>query len=144
MKRKIGWQKYEDVIDTQVNSPVLDAIYKKAFSNIMSIAESIADEDYDEDEEEINIGNLIRIDPKVAEMATLSTTFDCWMGHSNFNLTESIEERLKKINGVEILKICSRYRFFIGVGKMFEFSQVRRDIQKELSIESDDETTING
>ena len=28
-KRKIGWQKYEDIIESQVNSPILDTILSK-------------------------------------------------------------------------------------------------------------------
>ena len=44
-----------------------------------------------------------------------------------------IKNILNTIDGVEVLKICSRYRFFIGVGKMFDFSEVRKNIEKELT-----------
>jgi hypothetical protein len=58
--------------------------------------------------------------------------FDCWMGHTNFDITPKIKEQLNKIQGVEVLKICSRYRFFIGVGKMFSFTDVRKNIEKDI------------
>jgi len=30
------------------------------------------------------------------------------------------------------LKICSRYRFFIGIGRMFDFKNVRKNIENIL------------
>jgi len=60
------------------------------------------------------------------------SSFDCWIGHSNFDITESIKNKLEKTSGVEVLKIQSRYRFFIGVGRMFEFQDVRKNIEKTL------------
>jgi dimeric dUTPase (all-alpha-NTP-PPase superfamily) len=54
------------------------------------------------------------------------------MGHTNFDITNRIKETLDSIEGIEILKICSRYRFFIGVGQMFNFSEVRKSIENEF------------
>ena len=54
------------------------------------------------------------------------------MGHTNFNLTEDIKESLNEVDGVEVLKICSRYRFFVGVGRMFDFSDVRKNIEDQI------------
>jgi len=33
---------------------------------------------------------------------------------------------------VELLHITSRYRFFLGVGRLFNFSDVRQSIEKEI------------
>ena len=60
------------------------------------------------------------------------SNFDCWLGHTNFNITKSVKERLENVRGVEVLKICSRYRFFIGVGRMFDFSEVRKEIEESF------------
>ena len=77
---------------------------------------------------------MINIDQQeLANDITLVSNFDCWLGHTNFNLTHEIKTILNTIDGVEVLKICSRYRFFIGVGKMFDFSEVRKNIEKELT-----------
>ena len=62
----------------------------------------------------------------------MADSFDCWLGHTNFNLTEEIKEGLNKVDGIEVLKICSRYRFFVGIGKMFDFSDVRERIEKDI------------
>jgi dimeric dUTPase (all-alpha-NTP-PPase superfamily) len=58
--------------------------------------------------------------------------FDCWIGHTNFNITTSIKNKLNEVDGIEVLNIVSRYRFFIGIGKMFKFSDVRKDIEKSI------------
>ena len=43
--------------------------------------------------------------------------------------------KLEKVRGVEVLKICSRYRFFLGVGQMFNFSDVRKEIEDVINQE---------
>ena len=58
--------------------------------------------------------------------------FDCWVGHTNFDITKNIKDTLDTAEGVEILKVNSRYRFFIGVGKMFDFKDVRTNIEEKL------------
>ena len=58
--------------------------------------------------------------------------FDCWIGHTNFNLKNSIKNKLNEVDGIEVLNIISRYRFFIGIGKMFKFTEVRKDIEKTI------------
>jgi dimeric dUTPase (all-alpha-NTP-PPase superfamily) len=62
----------------------------------------------------------------------LLSNFDCWVGHTNFNITEEIKNTMNRIDGIEVLKICSRYRFFIGVGKCFNFKEVREEIEKQF------------
>ena len=53
--------------------------------------------------------------------------------YTNFNITEDVKEELNKTEGVEVLKIVSRYRFFVGIGKMFNFKEVRKDIEENLT-----------
>ena len=51
---------------------------------------------------------------------------------------------------INIFKICSRYRFFVGIGQMFDFQDVRFSIDKhdsewkclgktKIKLEQDDE-----
>ena len=133
-KRKIGWQKYEDLLEAQINSPLMD-IMLKAIDQEMSLEteenEDISYKDPIEDEEKED-SVLININKDMSGEITLAANFDCWMGHTNFNLTEDIKESLNKIDGIEVLKICSRYRFFVGVGRMFDFSDVRKNIEDQI------------
>jgi len=48
--------------------------------------------------------------------------FDCWLGYTNFEITNQIKAEIEKSEGVELLAILSRYRFFVGIGKLFTFN----------------------
>ncbi len=61
-----------------------------------------------------------------------SDRWDCWMGYTNFDLTNKVSDKIKIIDGVEALKVMSRYTFCIGVGKMFQFSEVRKEIENAI------------
>ena len=76
---------------------------------------------------------VFTLDKDFSQEILLATNYDCWIGHTDFNLTHSIKNTLNKIEGIEVLKIFSRYRFFIGVGRMFDFSDVRKAVETELN-----------
>tara|TARA_Y100001937_G_scaffold109885_1_gene154989 strand:- start:518 stop:958 length:441 start_codon:yes stop_codon:yes gene_type:complete len=133
----IGWQKYEDVLERQVNSPVIDQLYRSVIAaalneeDLQEIEEQLAQTEY-QDDEAGDMNTVFTLDKDFSAEILLATNYDCWIGHTNFNLTEGIKKTLNKIEGIEVLKICSRYRFFIGVGRMFDFSDVRKTVEKEL------------
>lgn len=62
--------------------------------------------------------------------------FNFWVGHTNFNLTNFICELIENSEGVETLDIFTRYRFRIGIGKLFDvkttISQIDHLIYKHL------------
>tara|TARA_R100001377_G_scaffold63478_1_gene39110 strand:+ start:825 stop:1463 length:639 start_codon:yes stop_codon:yes gene_type:complete len=72
-----------------------------------------------------------------------SDRWDCWMGHSNFSITNEITDKIELVNGIEALKIMGRYSFFIGVGKLFDIKDVRTDIEKELCVYTEQEIFSN-
>ena len=131
--QKIGWQKYEDVLEAQISSPLMELMFKSLEKNLKEDASEDTDIDYSQEPEaEKEEQVMVNVTSDLSNEITLAANFDCWMGHTNFNLTEEIKENLNKIDGVEVLKICSRYRFFIGIGRMFDFSDVRKKIEKEI------------
>jgi hypothetical protein len=145
--KKIGWQKYEDFIEKQLTSPILTNILQNIAAPNLH-----ADEDEDDDEEDDEdtyidesdddknlkiISPLLPITNQLIDDITMLSTFDCWIGHTNFDVTPTIKNILNKVPGVEVLKICSRYRFFIGIGKMFDFKDVRQYIEDSLLEEGD-------
>jgi hypothetical protein len=140
-KLKIGWQKYEDLIEKQLSSPLI-----KIITNTLSPhAKDIEDEDGDNEELEEEDGDdynqplIFPFSSQFLEDVTMTANFECWVGHTNFDLTNKIKETLDRVDGIEILKICSRYRFFIGIGKMFSFAEVRQNIEKILLKENIDD-----
>lgn len=133
MKNKIGWQKYEDVVEQNLSSPILEIIAKNLLS---ATKNNLSEHDNEDDvEHDFEIENsMIPLSPQLLDEVSMLSNFECWMGHTNFDITPEVKESLDKIEGVELLKICSRYRFFIGVGRMFNFKEVRKNIENVLTV----------
>lgn len=131
---KIGWQKYEDIMEEQLSSPLIKSIVQNMMLQNM---ENIDEDDEESLDSELTshshyTPSIIPISEQLLEEVTMLSNFDCWMAHTNFDITPKIKEQLNKIQGIEVLKVCSRYRFFIGVGKMFNFSDVRKNIERDI------------
>ena len=129
-KPRIGWQKYEDLLEQQMSSPLMDMITNKFSESIDKQSDDIEDEE--EAVESTMIEGTFPISEQLLEDMAMLTNFDCWMGHTNFDITKDIKEVLNEVQGIELMRVCSRYRFFIGVGKMFDFKTVRKDIEKAI------------
>lgn len=142
--KKIGWQKYEDFIEKQLTSPILDLIFKNVMMRHKNLNDDNGEESDDNLEDEIDNDEMSSLDlmmpisKELIDDISMLSNFDCWIGHTNFDLTNEIKHKLDKVPGIELLKICSRYRFFIGVGQMFDFKSVRNNIEKEIIGEIND------
>lgn len=66
------------------------------------------------------------------ELNSPSRNFNLWVGHSSTLLTQQIVDRVKTVPGVEILKIWTPYRFWLGVGKAFEEDTVKREVMRAV------------
>lgn len=58
--------------------------------------------------------------------------FNFWIGHTNFNITQSIASEIELTEGVETLDIFTRYRFRIAIGKAFDDTRVKTDINHKV------------
>ena len=132
-KLKIGWQKYEDLIEKQLSSPIMHTVMGNILGQLHNNLEAYEeDEEEQEQNEDMQQPFMFPMSQQLIEDISMLSNFDCWMGHTNFDITHGIQDKLNTIEGIELLKVCSRYRFFIGVGKMFNFSDVRKNIELEL------------
>lgn len=132
LKRKIGWQKYEDLIEQQLSSPLLEMVKNKMLEDISPAESSEYEETTEYEDEAQGSVNLLPISNQMLEdLATLSH-YDCWIGHTNFDITPDVKEVLNLTDGIEVMRVCSRYRFFIGIGKMFDFKIVRKSVEDLL------------
>ncbi len=139
MTKKIGWQKYEDMINKQLTSPLASLLA----SNQLMFSNGYLEEGEDEEEENFEIQDLVDSEDKDVlvvpvpsdfySQINLVTNYECWIGHTNFDITESVKDQINDTFGVEILKVYSRYRFFIGIGRMFDFKDVRKIIEETLT-----------
>ena len=69
-----------------------------------------------------------------------SDRWDCWIGTTNFSITNKIKTTLRdEIDGIEALKILGRYTFVIGIPMTFQFKDVRIDIEKQLCVYTEQE-----
>jgi hypothetical protein len=66
------------------------------------------------------------------EYTASSKIFNFWIGHTNFNLSKKIVNLIEKTDGVETLDIFTRYRFRIGIGKVFEDREVMKNIENNI------------
>jgi hypothetical protein len=114
--RKIAWERWLD-FDPEVNEK---------------------DSEEEEDEQSFEILPLMVRTPLGAfcpyEQMSPTKMFDCWIGHTNFDITEAEKHALDRVPGIEVLKIMSRYRFFIGIGKLFSLTDVRPLVDDALFI----------
>ncbi len=133
MSRKIGWQKYEDMLRKQISSPLASLIMSSQMELLVEEEEEYLEEDgFDGDIESQEV-LAVPVPDSFYEQISLITNYDCWLGHSNFDLTPSIKKEIEKVEGVEVLKICSRYRFFLGIAQMFKFTDVRKNIEEIIN-----------
>lgn len=80
-----------------------------------------------------------------------SDRWDCWLGYTNFSITNEIEEEIggdhtgekEGIEGIEALKVLGRYTFFVGVGKLFDIREVRENVEKKLCVYTEQEILSN-
>ncbi len=144
LHKKIAWERWdEDVIEQEI----VEEFYSDQLDQL------------DEEDEDGVVENAITFLEKIPSLVTtpmgmyqlhdkmnIMNQFDCWMGYTNFDITESVREVIEKTKGVELLNIMTRYRFFLGVGKLFDFSDVRREIEESLrgdpSLDDDTEETV--
>ncbi len=128
MKRKFIWEKWHNPIEEELNS----------YKSFLSPEE--ADEDIEEFDEEDMISHTVinkiplNIIVALQEQNRVLESFDFWILHTNFDVTEDVKEAIEKSPGVESLDILTRYRVRIGftISGAFNNSEVRQDIQRRL------------
>ncbi len=59
--------------------------------------------------------------------------FNFWIGHTNFDLNKTICKLIELHRGVETLDIFTRYRFRIGIGKLFDAGKIMASITDEIN-----------
>ena len=93
---------------------------------------------HEHEEEEEEVGGSVRmvVSPQgmipVGDEILLSSKYNLWVGYSNFDITNSVVKTIEDVQGVESLDIFSRYRFRIGIGKLFDEVQTKLLIEEVL------------
>ena len=102
MKRKIGWQKYENVIEDQLSSPILQELLtitsppvarlntdEFTYEELESLQKELA---YDTQSQQ-----SVALTDEFISQVNMLAQFDCWVGHTNFDITNNIKEKMWKM-----------------------------------------------
>lgn len=129
-EKAIGWRSLN--FDFNVDDDEDDEDFEESENDVFA-----DDEDDDGDFNPVNLKlPKVLITPmgpfKLDDSLNPFRHFEFWMGHCNFNLSPKVVSILEKTPGVEILKVLTRYTFVVGIGNMFDFHDVRENIEKQL------------
>lgn len=77
----------------------------------------------------------------LTEWTVPSKIFNFWVAHTNFRMTQEIQDIIDTTDGVETLDIFTPYRWRIGIGKAFQSRIVKERIMQNLNATPLDTTT---
>jgi len=116
--------------------------------NDIDIDNGSLDNFFDEDSEDINNEELLMEKNNIAKQVRVISTpmglipyneytasgkiFNFWIGHTNFNISPVVAQKIEQTEGVETLDVFTRYRFRISIGKAFESRDVMLNIESQI------------
>ena len=104
-----------------------------------SISNYDHDEENDSDESSTHTPNGVRVIATPMglipynEYTASGKIFNFWNGHTNFSISQNIVNILESTEGVETLDIFTRYRFRVGIGKIFDETSVKQKIWDNIN-----------
>jgi len=128
MKKKFAWEKWYNLLDDEVES-----MNKESEEEIVTF-------DLEESENSFH-GVMVPQNPPpigfvsaIKEQNEFINSFDFWVLHTNFDITEEIKQLMESIPGVESITVLTRYRVKVGLTKsgLFNNTQVKQMIQNKI------------
>lgn len=125
--KKIEWVKWRDPLKPSNKEENFD---------MQSFKDSYKSNDFVEDEEENHHVRVISgpygMIP-LAEHGLMASQYKMWVMHTNFDITTSAMMSIETISGIEILRVWTRYRAWVGFGNLFDVDLVKKNIENVLS-----------
>ena len=122
IERKTVWEKWKDPYDEKDEwFPKNKNIKEEEFSEEEIIFEQVP---------QIFMANM-GMSP-VDKPLSIGKIFNFWTGHTSFSISGPLAARMEDIEGVESLDIYTRYRFRVGIGKLFKDRDVMNNIQRAI------------
>jgi hypothetical protein len=141
----IVWQKWVDPFfgpqHIQTHDTLEDMLDEPEYVNDLSENNNIHENEEDNiDDEPDPVLQKERIKAIITPMGIIpmdeysasSRIFNFWVGHTNFSISKNICDIIDTSEGVETLDIFTRYRFRIGIAKLFKPSEVMSNITHEV------------
>ena len=131
MKKKFAWEKWYNLLDDEVES----------------MKQDITEEPppFSEEEMEAFQGLIVPQQPPpvglvsaIMEQNQFINSFDFWVLHTNFDITDEIKQIIESIPGVESITVLTRYRIKVGLTKsgLFNNTQVKQMIQGLIQVDT--------
>jgi hypothetical protein len=131
--RAILWENFHISYDVLLRkAELVEEDETDKLTSLMHIDTEILDDD-DIDVVKINSGVFTPIGVfNILDPFNPIRHYEFRIGNTNFGITHEVQDILEETPGVEILRVLSRYKFVVGIGKMFSFGDVRRAIESQL------------
>lgn len=102
----------------------------------MSLKQNLIDwEEFNTSEESGSGVNGIFTPLGILQLSSNNTPISQWrifLGRTNFDMTENEVMVLNEIDGIEMIHVFSRYTFIVAIGSMWNWSEVKIDIEHHL------------
>jgi hypothetical protein len=143
-KPSVVWQKWKDPFmgsdDNDLHETLEDLLEEPSFVDDINDDKNdsnLEDSDLDNNEQIIHKQQVKAIITPMGivpydEYNSASKIFNFWIGHTNFNISKPVSQIIENIEGVETLDIFTRYRFRIGIAKLFKPSEVMSSITNSI------------
>tara|TARA_R100000008_G_scaffold81616_2_gene65049 strand:+ start:1302 stop:1961 length:660 start_codon:yes stop_codon:yes gene_type:complete len=131
MKKKFAWEKWFNPLDEELES------IKNEVEDLMDEAPNMFAE---EEDIQHQVFPIIQQPPPFGLVSAINeqnrfiNSFDFWIMHTNFDVTEDIKSLIEKTPGVESITVLTRYRVKIGLTRsgLFNNTQVKQLIQNKI------------
>jgi hypothetical protein len=150
-KYKVVWEKWRDPFGDEELHQVIEDNQQYAEerfieeNDLSEFIEELTEEEKESLEEEAEEATQSAFSPApikaintpmgiipYAEQTASGKIFNFWIGHTNFNITEPIQNIIEHCVGTESLDIFTRYRFRIAIGKLFTERDIMADINNRI------------
>lgn len=142
-KPSIVWQKWIDPFfgpqHIETHDTLEDMLEEPEYINDLDDNKPLDEEDNIDDEDR-PVSQKERIKAIITPMGIIpmdeysasSKIFNFWVGYTNFSVSKNIHDIIDTAEGVETLDVFTRYRFRIGIGKLFKPSEVMSNITTDV------------
>jgi hypothetical protein len=132
MDRKIVWEKWYDPLQSAIDDykSLLEDSFQEHFHMGHMPDEMLLDRPFPI-RGPVVVTNMGMV--PIHEDNTPAKIFNFWIGHTNFDIDEQVSKKICETPGVEVFNVWTRYRFRLGIGKVFQDREVMADIDRMLT-----------
>lgn len=129
---KVQWEKWKDPFGENIDEVEWPGYNRVAKDETApgGIAES--DEEHEFPRRPTRVLNTTMGIIPLTEYTNPSKIFNFWVAHTNFTVSRPVLDIIEQTPGVELLSVFTRYRFRVGIGKVFKDADVMNDITSRV------------